>query len=191
MFIVFPKIRLRLSVFALPSFLLMLWLEGALPFAIILFSALMHEFGHLLALKILKYRVRRIDILPMGALIEVPEGIIYRDEAIIAVSGPLTSIILSLVCTVLFLITKDVYALFGAAMNALLGLFNMLPARKLDGGKALCCLLLHKNKKAERICSAASIASKAVFLFIAVLCFLLCDYNLGVAILSFSLLLQL
>ncbi len=191
MFILFPKIRLRLSLFALPAFFLMLWLEGALPFTVMLLSALLHEFGHLCALKLLKYRFRRIDILPMGALIEVPEGISYRDEAIIAISGPLTSLFLSLVCAVFFLLTKDVYTLFGVVINALLGIFNLLPASKLDGGKALYCMLAHKNKRAERICFAASAVSKAVFVFFAALCFVFSECNFGVALLAMALLMQL
>ncbi len=191
MFLLFPRIRLRLSLLALPTLIVMLWTEGIAPFSVILASALWHECGHLLALKLLSYRVRRIDILPMGALIEVPEGIPYRDETVIAVSGPIASLSASAVCAALFFATKNVYALFGAAVNLVLGAFNLLPASKLDGGKALYCLLAHKRKATEPVCSAASYAAKLIFVLFALLCFFVSDRNFGVALLAAALLLQL
>lgn len=191
MYIVFPRARLRISLFALPCLLLMLWLEGAAAFSVMLFSAAWHELGHLLAVKMLKYRVRRVDILPMGALIVLPEGINHRGESIIALSGPAFSFFGALALAFAFVIVKAPLLLFGAVVNCLLALFNLMPVRKLDGGKALYCFLAYKNKKAERFCSAASITAKAVFVFFVTLCFMLSDMNLGVALLGIALVLQL
>lgn len=169
----------------------MLWTEGALPFSVMLVSATLHELGHLSALRYLGYRVRRIDILPMGALIEVPEGIPDRDEFVIAVAGPLASLIAACAAMVCFAVVGSAIALFAAVVNCVLGLFNLLPVRKLDGGKALCCFLAYKNKKGgERICSAASVAATTVFVTFAAVCVILSDYNLGVIVLSAALLWQ-
>ena len=95
MFILFPRLRLRVSVFALPAFGLMLWCEGAMPFTILILSALCHEMGHITAMLLTKHRPRRIDVLLMGALIVCPEGISHRDDLIIALCGPLTSLCLA------------------------------------------------------------------------------------------------
>lgn len=191
MFIVFPRFRLRISLLALPIFICMLWLEGGLAFTVMLISALIHELGHLLAVRLLSYGVRRVDILPMGALIVLPEGIGYRDEAIIAASGPIASLLAAILFLFSFLIFRNAFLLFGAVMNALLGIFNLLPVKKLDGGKALCCYLLHKGKEGTRICAFASLAAKGIFIFFAVFCFFASGRNLGVALISVSLLLQL
>ena len=93
MFILFPRARVRVSAFALPVMLLLLWCEGAIPFLIIMLSALLHELGHLTAVFALGYKVRRVDILPLGALIVVPEGIPNRSNQKIALCGPLASLL--------------------------------------------------------------------------------------------------
>lgn len=192
MYIVFPRFRLRFSVLALPAVLLMLWLEGVLPFCILFASALLHECGHLIALRCLGYRARRVDVLPMGALIVCPEGMPDKDECVIAISGPLVSVFCSLISFLWFAIDSSAYALFAAVINAVFGVFNLMPIKKLDGGKALCCYLSHKNKKsAELICSVASVCARAVFVLFGVLCVILSDCNAGVCALVLSLLVQL
>lgn len=193
MFIVFPRMRLRLSVLALPSFLLMLWLEGLMPFCLMLFSAAFHELGHLAALRQCGRRARRIDILPMGALIVCPEGISDRDEALIALAGPLFSLFLFALSAIGYLIFGTVFFLFAAVINLVLAVFNLLPERKLDGGKALYCFLLSITNKetTEQICTVASFASTAVLSAVMLYCIFNSGFNAGVMLLSGALLLQL
>ena len=87
MYILFPRLRLRVSAFALPGALLLIYCEGLLPFCILFLSCLLHEFGHLAALCICKCRYRRMDILPMGALIVCPAGMPYKKELAVALAG--------------------------------------------------------------------------------------------------------
>ena len=87
MYILFPRLRLRVSAFALPGALLLIYCEGLLPFCILFLSCLLHEFGHLAALCICKCRYRRMDILPMGALIVCPEGMPYKKELAVALAA--------------------------------------------------------------------------------------------------------
>lgn len=193
MFLVFPRWRLRVSVFAIPCVITLLWLEGLCPFLVMLASAFFHELGHIIAAKSLGYRLRRIDVLPMGALIVVPEGIPYHHEMIIALSGPISSLVCSLASLLVFLSNRSPLALFSFLSNLVFGIFNLLPEKKLDGGKALFCFLINKKsaETTELICSAASTASKMLFLFFVSLCAIESGFNLGVALLSVSLLLQL
>ncbi len=172
--------------------LLMLWLEGKAAFSVLMLSAAVHEIGHILAMKILGYRARRVDILPMGALIVCPEGVPDRDEVIIALAGPIASLLTALVSFAFFAVNGDAISLFCSVINLSLGAFNLLPVEKLDGGKALCCFLSHRKKEnGRRICSAASVCSKMIFLSIAMLCAVCSGFNLGVIVLSAALLLQL
>lgn len=190
MYIVFPRLRLRVSLFSLPAYILMLWLEGIEPFSVMLLSALAHEIGHIVMLRFCGYRLRRVDILPMGALIVVPEGIPDSDETKIALAGPLTSLFLALVFSIWFSKTVEGIALLGTLINLVLGLFNLLPVRKLDGGKALFCFLSRKTKRAEKICSLASNISILLFFLLCLSFVILSNFNLGVIILSSALLVQ-
>lgn len=191
MFIVFPRIRLRVSVFAIPIFLLMLWLEGLEAFIVIMLSAAVHELGHLFMIKRLGYRIRRFDLMPMGAVIVVPEGIPDNDEFKIALSGPFSSLIMLFLSAVCFCVFYNAVALLAVLINLVLSLFNLLPIKKLDGGKALWCYLSDKQKNAERICSAASLCAKIVFLIVSFALYYLSECNFGVLILLFSLNIQL
>ncbi len=191
-YIIFPKLRTRLSIFALPALALMLWLEGASAFIILLASAILHEIGHILAIGFCGYRVRRIDVLPMGAIIVVPEGIPDFYEFVIAVSGPAVSVACGFLGLAIFLITNSVWALFFAFVNLILGFFNLMPITKLDGGKALLSLLRHKNiKNADRISACVSKIGFSLIVFLLTLCFVLSNCNLGVLILCLALALQL
>jgi Zn-dependent protease len=135
----------------------MTWLEGVEPFFVMLFSASLHEAGHIFMMRTLGYRVRRVDILPMGALIVCPEGIPDYDEMKIALAGPLVSLFLALVSSLWFLESKSAISLLTTLINLVFGAFNLLPVRKLDGGKALFCFLSGKTKRAEKICSFMSL----------------------------------
>ncbi len=190
MFIVFPRLRMRISVFALPIFLLMLWLEGTKPFALVILSALAHELGHIFAMKALGYKIRRLDILPMGALIVCPEGIPYRHDGIIALSGPFVSLACSLVFWACYFIYGWEYALYGGVINLTLGLFNLMPIRKLDGGKALYCFLANKKAEAEKFCVLASAFGFVLFSLFLLCCIYASGYNLGVILLSVTLIIQ-
>ncbi len=191
MFLVFPRARLRASVFAIPSMIVMLWLEGLLPFFILMLSALVHELGHIAAMRLLGYRARRIDILPMGALIVCPEGISYLHETVIALSGPIASLLTSAIAFCVYAVSREASSLFVAFVNLLLGVFNLMPIEKLDGGKALYCFLSHKNNEScRRISSAASYASKAVVIILVSFAVIVSGGNLGAIVLSAALLLQ-
>ncbi|MBQ4317063.1 MAG: site-2 protease family protein [Clostridia bacterium] len=182
---------MRISVFTLPILIIMMWLEGALPLFVMLFSATMHEIGHITAVYMLGYRIRRIDILPMGAVIVVPEGIPDISEFKIALCGPLASLFCAFVCAVWFIKVGSVISLFALLVNFVFGIINLLPIHKLDGGKALFCYLSHKQKKsAERICSAVSVCAKMMFVTLCGLSVILSGFNLGVILLSVALILQ-
>ena len=192
-FVVFPRLRLRISALALPALLIMLSLEGVVPFLILAGSAALHESGHIAALLRAGYRYRRIDILPMGALIVGPEGMPDRDELAVALAGPAFSAAAAILSAALYAFTGGVYPLFSACINSFLFAFNLIPNKNLDGGKALYCLVSQKYEKetAERICPAVSAAFTAVFFVFAAAMWLVSGKNAGVLILFVSLASQL
>lgn len=164
----------------------MLLLEGALPFAIILFSALLHELGHIAAIRCCGTAVRRVDILPMGALIVFDDDRIdYRQDMLISLSGPLFSLLGACCASCVFFILREPYSLFAVLVNLLLALLNLIPEQRLDGGRALLSYLLtrYETEKAEHISSAVSSIAKSFFLALALSGICLSGFNAGVLIL--------
>lgn len=191
MYILFPRLRLRVSAFALPGALLLIYCEGLLPFCILFLSCLLHEFGHLAALCICKCRYRRMDILPMGALIVCPEGMPYKKELAVALAGPAASALGCAAALAFFAAFGSVSALYAFTVGAVLCLFNLMPAKRLDGGKALLnYLLMHKEKDtAERICSAVSSVVFVLLFALAAAVYFALDGNAGVMLMLTLLLL--
>ena len=191
--ITFPRVRVRVSAFCLSAALFMLALESAVPFAVLMLSALWHELGHLFALKKCGARPRRIDLLPMGALIVCPEGLSYGEELRVALAGPLFSFAAALAGCAAYLLCGGVYPLFACIINSLLALFNLMPAIKLDGGKALYFLLCAKGadrRKTARVCFAANVCALFVCGTLAVSAWIASGFNAGVIVLFLSLALQ-
>lgn len=174
MYAVFPRLRLRVNLFALPAFALMLWLEGGLPAALLLLAALLHELGHFAALRVYGIPIRRVDLEPMGARIVYDDALCpLRASAWIAFSGALVNLFVCTAVSVFLALgfsgAYQLPLLFFALANGFLALLNLLPWETLDGGKLLLALLLlrlppERSGDAERICRTVSRAA-AVLLF--------------------------
>ncbi len=122
--------------------------SGLLWLILIFASVLIHELAHSLLAQAKGAVVRCITLLPIGGVSQI-EGMPQRwaDELAIAAVGPLASIGLALLAAVAsiftgaHLLTVNIYggALLPrlAWLNLILGLFNLLPAFPLDGGRVL------------------------------------------------------
>ena len=132
---------------------------------LLLFAAVtLHELGH--SFQALKYgvKVRDITLLPMGGLArmeEMPEK--PKQELAIALAGPLVNFAIAalliglgvLLQTQAVLTLPELYRSLGEAnwagllayltsANLMLGLFNLIPAFPMDGGRVLRALLAMK-----------------------------------------------
>ncbi|GAB2757551.1 hypothetical protein GCM10027020_07330 [Nocardioides salsibiostraticola] len=114
-----------------------------LMFAVVLYaSVLLHEASHAFMARHYGYRVRSITLHFLGGMTAIEnETVKPRQEFMIAVVGPLTSIAVGLVALGAFFVTPDglwllaVQALAGA--NLLVGVLNLIPGLPLDGGRVL------------------------------------------------------
>lgn len=136
------EIKINLKIFV---FIAIFLLTGQIEiYGILMFFALLHEIGHLVAGILLKFKPQSLKIFPLGLCISFstfPKDYNYKvmngnllkiKEMIIAISGPLTNLII-ICCSLLFLkgilLEKIIYA------NILIVIFNMLPIYPLDGGR--------------------------------------------------------
>jgi Zn-dependent protease/CBS domain-containing protein len=142
-----------------------------LVFACVLF----HELGHALTARRFGVQTRDITLLPIGGvarLERMPEKPIQ--EILVAVAGPAVNVVIALVLFVAmrgFHLAMDDLSVTGGLLesllyiNAVIVLFNMIPAFPMDGGRVLRALLAIRMPflKATRIASYVGQAVAVAF----------------------------
>jgi Zn-dependent protease/predicted transcriptional regulator len=125
-------------------------LLGVITAALFFASVVAHEFSHSLVAKAQGARIARITLFIFGGVSEMeeePSG--PGREFVMAIAGPGMSILLSAVFWVAFAALQvlhgpDVVSKvleYLAAINLLLGIFNLLPGFPMDGGRVLRSIL--------------------------------------------------
>lgn len=121
----------------------------------------LHEFGHSLVAMRYGARVRDITLLPIGGMArmeDIPEE--PREELAVSLAGPLVNLVIAAVLIIIgaILNTRSVISwshltdalqraewsgmfVYLAMANLLLGIFNLIPAFPMDGGRVLRALL--------------------------------------------------
>ncbi|MEN0068352.1 MAG: site-2 protease family protein [Myxococcota bacterium] len=149
-------LRLHWSFFLLPMglcayFITMVgWARGlqagAIASTAIFISVVLHELGHALAARRFDIATHHITLYPMGgaaALERMPEE--PDQEAVIALAGPATNLALAMMGGWVWLLTSHPLALMFTMMNGAMGLFNLVPAYPMDGGRVLRALLAKRQ----------------------------------------------
>ena len=136
-------------------FIIFIWFlisEKILSFFVLFITLLIHELGHYLTAKKLSYKLNSFKLNLYGAEINFNSGIIdNNDELLIALAGPLTNIFLAIFITAFWWISPAIYnyTYLFVFENFMLGLFNLLPAYPLDGGRVVCSILSRQFSKAK------------------------------------------
>ena len=105
-------------------------------------SVLLHELGHALAARYYGIGTDNITLYPFGGIASItgnPRS--ARQEFVIAIAGPAVNFGLFVILALLWGGTGWPALLTGAAINLLMGLFNLLPAFPMDGGRVLRAVL--------------------------------------------------
>ena len=133
------------------------WLLGTF-----LAAAFCHELGHLLSARLMGRRVDSLTLSALGAELHISGVTAFWQDAVLTLSGPVVNLALATACA-----AWGVLPVFTGA-NLLLGAFNLLPIRPLDGGNAMYALLslAIPAERAERVTAAVS---KAFALSVALL----------------------
>lgn len=160
---------------------LVLGVLGALGLFI---SIILHELGHAVVARRYGIPISGITLFIFGGVAEMEdEPPNARSELLMAIAGPLMSVVLALIAFALYLAAQalsgppQVVALleYLGSINAMLALFNMIPAFPLDGGRVLraCLWAWKKNlRKATRISSSIGAAFGMLLIGLGVLSFI-------------------
>lgn len=150
-------------------------------------TATLHETGHLLMIKGSKVELKYIKIEPFGISIKLKSQFISdpKEEIKIAIAGPLFNFAVSFICLIL-LRDKTHFLIIS---NLCMGVFNLVPALPLDGGRILKAHLFKKTGYLKsykltlvvtRIISTLTVISGLFILYIT-------KFNFSVCIIGFFL----
>jgi Zn-dependent protease/CBS domain-containing protein len=149
------------------------WLMGAVTAVLFFGSIVVHELAHSWVALRYKVPVSRITLFIFGGVSQIAgEPPSASAEFLIAVVGPLTSIALAALFFLLEPLLVNIapalaVAKYLALINALLGLFNLIPGFPLDGGRVFRAIVWGINKNFRRATLiAASTGRFFGFLFI-------------------------
>jgi Zn-dependent protease len=166
------------------------WLMGAGGAIGFFASILFHELSHSIVARMLGLKMNGITLFIFGGVAEMDdEPASAKVEFLMAVAGPISSIILGFLLTALYIVgfrmqwpvpINGVVGYLGA-MNIFLAIFNLVPAFPLDGGRILRAGLWSWRKN---IRSATRTASRigsgfGLALIFTGLYFILFEYQLG------------
>ena len=108
----------------------------AVIWGLVLFgSVLLHELGHAWAARVKGIQTRRVVLHPFGGFAELDDHPTGNTEIFVAAAGPAVNFALAGASLGLSMLVPFFW--FPFIINLALGIFNLLPAMPLDGGKVL------------------------------------------------------
>ncbi len=164
------------------------WIMGITGSIILFLSVLIHELSHSIVARSYGIRVKQIMLFIFGGVSDIEEEPKdFKKEFKMAIAGPLISLALSAFfalfwwitnviiiqsssptddfsTTVLTMVNAILY--YSSILNLILGIFNLIPAFPMDGGRILRSLLFSRNKnydKSTRIAVRIGVIMSYVF----------------------------
>lgn len=136
-----------------------------LDFVWTLLALLFHEGAHALMARARGYVVKKIVLLPYGAMMSAGENFDKTSSVLIGLAGPCCNIVLALVTLGLWWLYPASYPYTIAFLyaNLSLGLFNLLPVYPLDGSRVVLGFCINKLKAIKGL-QIAGIACSFLFL---------------------------
>lgn len=149
------------------------WAMGAVTALLLFASVLLHELGHSVVAQQFKVPVRSITLFIFGGVAQIgSEPPSARAEFLIAIAGPIVSLLLAAVFTVLKPLVAGSEPVWGvvkylAYINFALVVFNLIPGFPLDGGRVFRAIVWAATKSMRRATViAANVGRFFGFLFI-------------------------
>lgn len=160
------RTEIRISPTAPLLLALFVLLSPAELLAALLLAALVHELGHYGVLHHFGGEISCIDITASGARMQIrnQHRLSYGAEILSVLAGPLMNLFAAIILGQLGNFSEVFYTFAGA--NLVLGGFNLLPGRTLDGGRLLWLWMAWCTDPfaADRVCAAVSAVVMSVLL---------------------------
>jgi Zn-dependent protease len=144
------------------------WVLGAIAAVLLFASVLIHELAHSFVAKARGLEARSITLFLFGGVSSL-SGETKRPstEFVVAVVGPVTSLVLSGIAYLVAVAApraSAVEAIAGylALINALLGMFNLIPGYPLDGGRVLRAIIWQVTGDSRRSTELATAVGRLV-----------------------------
>ncbi len=145
------------------------WMVGALGSALLFVCILIHELSHSLEAIRRGRRVQSITLFFLGGVSEIAEeSRTAGEEFWVSIVGPLTSLALAALFGLMYLGISSgagpitALAQYLMVVNFVVGVFNLLPAFPLDGGRVLRALVWRTTRSHERATRVASLTGSAL-----------------------------
>lgn len=137
----------------------------ALDFVWTLVALLFHEGAHALMARARGYVVKKVVLLPYGAMMSAGENFDKTSSVLIGLAGPLCNLLLALVTLGLWWLAPAAYPYTISFLyaNLSLGVFNLLPIYPLDGSRVVLGFCKNKLKAIKGLQIAGIVCS---FLFL-------------------------
>jgi Zn-dependent protease/CBS domain-containing protein len=146
------------------------WIMALIAALAFFICVLLHELGHAIVARSRGMPIRGITLFLFGGVAELgDEPVSAGTEFVMAIAGPLVSVVLALVLGVLAWVgyhtgwAPEVVLVLGylAVINGLVLVFNMLPAFPLDGGRVLRSILWAATGKLRQATYWAALLGQA------------------------------
>jgi Zn-dependent protease len=121
-------------------------------------SVLAHELGHAVVARRLGMPILGITLYPFGGMARMAGQPTPKDELLIAAAGPAVSIILACFAAMAWVLTGSWLLGVLASINMILGVFNLIPALPMDGGRILRAWLAARHGPLRATLTAGRIA---------------------------------
>ncbi|MGH4051031.1 MAG: M50 family metallopeptidase [Clostridium sp.] len=161
---------IRISKLFIPYIILLIILGFKGEIVIAFIFVFLHELMHYLAARILGFSGFDIEILPIGAVLKVKDldEASAMEDLIISLAGPMFNLLIAVIFYILFMAYNMPYLHLIYKTNLALGIFNLIPAFPLDGGRVLRDILSIKTiyRKANQISIRVSMVLGSIFMFI-------------------------
>ena len=133
-------------------------------------SIILHELAHSVVAKAYKIPVKSITLFVFGGVAQITrEATRPMNELLMAVAGPATSLVLGALFLGVWALLGadtsrpvDVVVIWLAWMNIILGVFNMMPAFPMDGGRVFRSMLWLITKSYNRATSIAAWSGRVI-----------------------------
>ena len=158
-------------------------IDGSVLSLVAVFFSLLHEICHVVCLKIIGGRVKRLSARGFSMALDTT-FLNYSQECAVALSGPALSLLLFFVFLPFCKINE--YLFFCCFCNLMIFSVNILPVYPLDGGRALYCFLCKKYQlyTSNIIMRVISCIFLLPLLIMSVIILIRTGYNLSLLVIS-------